>query len=184
MELLHLGTQRLETERLILRRFTVDDAQAMFRNWASDDAVTEYLAWPTHRDEGVSRGVLSDWVESYERDSYYTWAIELVGLDEPIGSIGAVRTDDDLRLVEIGYCIGKPWWNQGIVTEALQALTAFFIERVGINRIEATHVPQNPGSGRVMIKSGFRYEGTLRQRTLTHKGVFDAEMYALLAEDR
>ena len=53
----HLGTIRLETERLILRRFTVEDAQAMFRNWASDEEVTKFLTWPAHRSAEVSRRV-------------------------------------------------------------------------------------------------------------------------------
>ena len=57
----HLGTQRLETERLVLRRFTMEDAQAMFENWASDPEVTKFLSWPTHQTIADSRSVLSEW---------------------------------------------------------------------------------------------------------------------------
>ena len=55
----HKGTVALETERLILRRFTIEDADAMFKNWASDAEVTKYLTWPTHTDVSVSQAVIS-----------------------------------------------------------------------------------------------------------------------------
>ena len=71
----HCGTQRIETERLILRQFSEDDADAMYRNWASDSEVVKYLTWPAHADVDVSREVLKDWVSSYIQKDYYQWAI-------------------------------------------------------------------------------------------------------------
>ena len=67
----HKGTIQIETERLILRRFTIDDAPAMFKNWASDPEVTKFMTWPTHKDVGVSRWVLDSWLPSYEKNDYY-----------------------------------------------------------------------------------------------------------------
>ena len=67
----HKGTIQLETERLILRRFTIDDAPAMFKNWASDPEVTKFMTWPTHKDVGVSRWDLDSWLPSYEKNDYY-----------------------------------------------------------------------------------------------------------------
>ena len=61
--LTHKGTQRIETARLILRPFTTDDAQAMFRNWASDAEVTKFMTWPAHESVEISRLVLEDWVK-------------------------------------------------------------------------------------------------------------------------
>ena len=58
----HIGTKNIETERLILRRFTLDDADAMYRNWASDDEVTKYLTWPAHSSVDITKMVLADWV--------------------------------------------------------------------------------------------------------------------------
>ena len=71
----HLGTKRVETERLILRRFTMDDADAMFRNWANDPEVTKYLTWPAHPSVEVSRMVLESWVSQYDDNAVYQWAI-------------------------------------------------------------------------------------------------------------
>ena len=154
----HLGTKELETKRLVLRRFSIDDAESMFKNWANDDEVTKYLVWPSHKDINVSRNVLEQWVQNYEKNDFYQWAIVLNEINEPIGSISVVNQSDDINMVHIGYCIGKNWWNKGIVSEALNILINFFFEEVGINRIESRHDPNNPNSGKVMAKFGMKYE--------------------------
>lgn len=180
----HLGTKTLETERLVLRRFRVEDAQAMFDNWAGDPQVTTYLSWPTHLSPDDSAAILSDWVEAYERDSQYLWAITLRSLgDVPIGSISAVRLDERTETAEIGYCIGRRWWRQGITSEALAALISFFFDEVGLNRVEARHDPRNENSGRVMMKCGMRYEGLKREADRHNKGIADAALYAILKRD-
>lgn len=180
----HKGTKRLETERLLLRAFVVEDAEAMYDNWANDPEVTKYLTWSTHECEQVSRRTLEDWTSQYPKLDYYHWAIVLKEENEPIGSIiGVVRGDDKLELVHIGYCIGKKWWKQGIVSEALAALIKFFFEEVKVNRIEAQFDPNNIGSGKVMKKCGMEYEGTLREADWNNQGRCDASMYAILAKD-
>ena len=67
----HLGTKILKTERLILRPFQLADAEAMFRNWASDPDVTRFLTWPAHASPEVSAKVLADWVGQYVKPEYY-----------------------------------------------------------------------------------------------------------------
>ena len=87
----HCGTQRLETGRLILRRYVNADAAAMYKNWASDQEVTRFLTWPTHPNQEVSGRVIEDWVNQYSDDSYYHWAIILKDNgEEPIGDIAVV----------------------------------------------------------------------------------------------
>ena len=181
----HCGTWRIETERLLLRRFTTDDADAMFRNWASDPEVTKFLTWPAHTSADVSKAVLKDWIPSYSKDDYYQWAIVLKehGSDL-IGSIAAVQMNDDIDMVHIGYCLGKNWWHQGIMSEALQAVMDFFFDQVGANRIESRHDPENPHSGMVMKKCGMKYEGTMRSADRNNQGICDACMYALLRSER
>ena len=179
----HLGTKKLETERLILRPFIPEDAPAMYHNWASDPEVTKYLTWPTHSSLDVSRWVVNDWVSHYGENAYYQWAIVPTDLGEPIGSIAAVQVNDDAQWVEIGYCIGKSWWHRGIVTEALGAVIAFFFDEVGMGRIQARHDPRNPNSGAVMIKCGMTYEGTLRRADRNNQGICDAAIYGILREE-
>ena len=181
----HCGTQRMETKRLLLRRFSIDDADAMFRNWASDPEVTRFLTWPAHSSADVSRAVLEGWVSAYEQKNYYQWAIVLKAHgDDPIGSISAVGMNDDVEMIHIGYCLGRDWWRQGIMSEALRAVMDFFFDEVGANRIESRHDPRNPHSGMVMKKCGMQYEGTMRQSDRNNQGVCDASWYALLKSER
>uniref|UniRef100_UPI0040576BE5 GNAT family N-acetyltransferase n=1 Tax=Agathobacter sp. TaxID=2021311 RepID=UPI0040576BE5 len=180
----HKGTVRLETERLVLRQFQADDAKVAFRNWMSDDKVTEFLRWPTHKDVEVSKSVMADWMEEYEKDkAFYQWAIVPKDLNEPIGTISVVDKNEKTDTVHIGYCIGSKWWKNGYVSEAFAGIIPFFFEEVKAKRIEAQHDPNNPNSGKVMQKCGLVYEGTLRKADWSNKGIVDAAMYALLAED-
>ena len=179
----HCGTQRLETDRLLLRRFVMDDAEAMFSNWASDPEVTQYLTWPAHASVNVSKSVLEGWVSAYARADCYQWAIVLKPLGEPIGSIAVVSLNDDLDIAHVGYCMGRRWWHQGIRSEAFGAVIAFLFEQVGANRIEARHDPDNPDSGGVMRKCGLIYEGRLRQADRNNRGIVDVCMYSLLRSE-
>ena len=180
----HCGTQRLETERLILRRFVIEDSAAMYKNWASDEDVTRYLTWPAHSSEEISKSVIEDWVNSYSNEKYYQWAVVLKDKGEPIGSITVVGMKEAVSMVHIGYCIGKAWWHSGITSEALSAVMDFLFEVVGVNRIEARHDPRNPNSGKVMKKCGMKYEGTLRSFDRNNQGICDACYYALLKSER
>ena len=127
--------------------------------------------------------VLQDWTGSYGQENYYQWAIVPKELGQPIGSIAAVKVDDQAQGVEVGYCIGKNWWHKGIMTEALTAVMAFFFEDVGANRISAVHDPNNPHSGGVMRKCGMTYEGTTRQSGRNNQGICDESYYAILKKD-
>ncbi|MGN1029213.1 MAG: GNAT family N-acetyltransferase, partial [Bacilli bacterium] len=150
-----LGTKTIETERLILRRFKMEDAEAMYKNWASDAEVTKFLTWPLHSSNEVTKKVLQDWINNYEKDDFYQWAIILKeNGEEPIGTISVVDKDEEVNMVHIGYCIGTKWWNRGVTSEALMAIIKFFIKEVGVNRVESRHDPNNPNSGKVMMKCG------------------------------
>lgn len=179
----HKGTVTLETERLILRRFTTDDAEAVFRNWANDPEVTYFLRWPAHAEISTTQGFVTHEIERCNNDNCYSWGIELKSDKTLIGTIGVVGLREDLRLVQIGYCIGKAWWRRGYASEALKRLIPFFFEEVGANRIESNHDPRNPNSGKVMLKAGLKYEGTLRGADYNNQGICDAAYYAILAED-
>lgn len=180
----HLGTKTIDTQRLCLRRFEIADAQAMYQNWASDPEVTRYMTWPTHERVEISSMILTDWTSHYAQENYYQWAIVPKAFGQPIGSIAAVHINDRVGKLEIGYCIGRSWWHQGIMTEALNAVIDFFFEEVGVNRVEACHDPNNPNSGAVMKKCGMTYEGTHRQAGRNQQGICDLSWYAILSGDR
>lgn len=179
----HKGTVRLETSRLILRRARMEDAEPMFHNWANDKEVTKYLTWPPHSNIEVTQKVLESWVESYEKEDYYQWMIVLKEIHEPIGSI-MVSTVGRAQSAHVGYCIGKKWWHQGIMSETLKRVMDFLFDEVGYHRVEAMHDSNNPNSGKVMAKCGMKYEGTLRMADRNNQGICDACYYGLLAEER
>lgn len=180
----HQGTKMLVSDRLILRRFVMDDAQAMYENWASDCEVTRFLMWPTHENVEDSRRILSDWTSQYEKDDFYIWAITIKenGKD-PIGSISVVDKNDRIKMARIGYCIGRQWWNQGITSEAFKLIISYLFNEVQVNRIEAGHDPRNPVSGKVMRKCGLQYEGTQREAAWNNQGICDSSIYAILAKE-
>lgn len=179
------GTQRIETDRLILRRYVIEDADAMYKNWASDSEVTKFLTWQPHSSVEVSRGIIENWLKEYSDDKYYQWAIVLKDNgNEPIGDISVVHMKEDISMVHIGYCLGRAWWRRGIMSEALKAVTDFMFDTVEVNRVESRHDPMNPNSGKVMQKCGMKYEGTLRSADRNNQGICDACYYALLRSER
>ena len=179
------GTQRIETDRLILRRYTLEDADAMYKNWASDSEVTKFLTWQPHSSVDVSRSIIEDWLKKYSDEKYYQWAIVLKDNgNEPIGDISVVHMNEDISMVHIGYCLGRAWWRRGIMSEALKAVMDFMFDTVEVNRVESRHDPRNPNSGKVMQKCGMKYEGTLRSADRNNQGICDACYYALLRSER
>jgi ribosomal-protein-alanine N-acetyltransferase len=180
----HLGTIKLETERLILRRFEKEDYKEMFENWASDPEVTKYMTWPTHKNHYVTQDVLKTWTESYFHNDYYQWAIYIKEDDAVIGSISIMNIDEINLNCEIGYCIGRKYWNRGITTEAFNALIKLGFEKIGFERITARHDVDNIASGKVMEKCGLKYEGTLRKILKNNKGkLVDCKYYSILKEE-
>lgn len=180
----HCGTQTLESERLILRRYQSEDYKAMYKNWASDPEVTQYLMWPTHPNEEVSKSVTEEWLANYSNEKYYNWAIVLKEFgDEPIGNIAVVDTNELAQSVHIGYCLGRRFWHKGIMSEALQTVIDFMFNVVEANRIESRHDPRNPHSGGVMVKCGMKYEGMLRSADWNNQGICDACYYSILRSE-
>ena len=178
------GTQRIETHRLILRPFRIEDAADMFNNWASDPEVTRFLTWPTHTDAGVSRAVLESWIARYPDGGFFNWAIEWRETGAVIGNIAVVKLNEATEAADIGYCLSRAFWGRGIMPEALRAVMNHLFDAVGLNRVAACHDVRNPKSGRVMEKAGMKREGVFRQAGKNNLGVCDEVWYSLTAADR
>lgn len=178
-----VGTKPILTERLMLRPLTMNDAEAMFKNWASDPKVTTFLTWPTHTTVEDSKKVIAMWLEAYETGAHYNWGIELKSLGEVIGNISIVKLIQEANACEIGYCIGSAFWNKGIVTEAFHAVIDYLFKEVELNRIAAHHDIKNPASGEVMKKAGLSYEGTLREISMKNDAYVSLAVYAILRKD-
>ncbi len=177
------GTQRIETDRLVLRRFTLDDAEAMYRNWASDSEVTHFLSWPPHSDVEVSKRIISNWIEEYDNPFCFNWAIELKEIGEVIGSISSVSHNEKLGLVHVGYCLSRNYRRKGIMSEALRGVIDFLFSQADANKVESSHNLKNPNSGRVMASAGMSLEGESRQALIDNTGIVDIRLYSILRSE-
>ncbi|MBK1813359.1 GNAT family N-acetyltransferase [Clostridium sp. YIM B02505] len=179
----HKGTQTLETERLLLHKFKLSDAECMFKNWATDSEVCKFLSWKPQKDLIETKQIVESWVNAYSFD-YYNWAIELKSTSEIIGQISLMSLDEKNLSCTTGYNLGRLFWGKGYMMEALNIVIDYLFKEVGINRIEARHNTLNIASGRVMQKSGMRFEGILRQAKINKYGEFyDLAVYSILRSD-
>lgn len=179
----HIGTQSYETARLILRPFKESDGEAVYRNWASDAAVTKHLTWKPHASVAVSTQFVKDCIDQYTSPCYYQWAIELKSIHEVIGSITVVHCDEALSSMELGWALGSAYWGNGYMPEAAEKVVSVLLGEVGVNCVYGLHDVNNPTSGRVMQKIGMKFEGILRQSGKTNQGIVDNARYSILKDE-
>lgn len=182
--MLKLGTKELETERLILRRLTVKDAEIAFKNWCNSDIVDKYVLWKKHEDIGVTRKQYQKWEEEYEDLNTYRWIVELKSNHDLIGTIDVATKFLRFGACEIGYCYGDKFWNKGYATESIKAVIKYLFEECGADTIFAEHMINNPASGKVMEKAGMKFEGVLKSRVIDKENKRnDLVSYAITRED-
>lgn len=178
----HKGTQEIVTERLLLRKYKMSDAENMFKNYANDERVTRFLTWKPYACSEDVKSFLKSVIESYDEPSAYNWAIEYEG--EIIGGISAMFVDDMRRNCEAGYCIGYDFWNKGITSEALSAIINYLFNEVGMHRIMAKHDVENPASGEVMKKCGMTFEGRMKEYYRRYDGTYsDSLIYGIINDN-
>ncbi|MBQ3482481.1 MAG: GNAT family N-acetyltransferase [Oscillospiraceae bacterium] len=160
----------LETERLILRPFRVEDAEAMFTGWASDGEVTKYLTWCPHKSVEDTKALLARWVAEYEKPERLNLAIVLKEENRLIGGIDVVGYDGGRPV--IGYNLARAYWNRGYMTEACGRLLAYLFSQ-GFEEVLISAMIENIGSQRVIEKCGGELVGTkedylpLKDKTVT-----------------
>ena len=180
--LTHKGTQDIRTERLLLRRFKLTDAEEMYANWESDVEVTRFLSWSAHESVDETREILEKWIAECEREDTYHWAIERDG--EVIGDLNVFNMSDKHSSCELGYVMSRANWGNGYMTEAVRGAIDFLFGEVNMHRIAARHATENAASGSVMQKAGMLHEGTFRKVRLNRQGeYYDLENYAILREE-
>lgn len=169
----------LETERLTLRPFRVDDAEAMFRCWANDPEVTKYLTWIPHENAEKTRALLENWTEQYADPERLNFAIELKPAGELIGGIDVVGyTSAPDRRPVIGYVLGRKHWGRGYMTEALRRLLDYLFS-LGFTVVDIEAMPENIGSNRVIQKCGGVFVGTGELRRLAKNDVVTVNRYEI-----
>ncbi len=172
----------LTTERLQLRPFTLNDAPAVQRLAGDRDIASTTLQIPHPYEDGMAEQWIATHQESYEKGESVLFAIVARPDDTLIGAMG-LRIHPQHANAELGYWIGKSYWNRGYATEAAHAVVAHGFKVLGLHRIYAHCFSRNPSSARILQKLGMRYEGCLRQHIAKWGEFEDMEIYGLLAEE-
>lgn len=160
----HVGTQTIETERLILRKYEMTDAEDMFRNWVTDPEVSRFWGWKPHKDIRETKSLLSGWINEYSSLNTYHWVIVLKNIVQAVGYIYLNEIDEADQSVSIHYLLSRALWNQGIVTEACKSILEFAFKMIGVEKIHSRHHVDNPASGKVLQKCGMQYVQTAYKR--------------------
>lgn len=164
----------IETERLILRPLTLDDAQAVFE-WAGDERVAKYMIYPCHQDIDVTKA----WLESVqELENEYSWGFELKENHRLIGS-GSIRFLPEEDCWSFGYNIRYDCWNNGYTTEACKKMIEFARVNHGAKSFCSEHAVENPASGRVMEKCGLVFERYAEYTKLDGSRTFKCKVYRM-----
>lgn len=159
----------LQTRRLVIREWTQDDAEALFK-YASDPDVGPRAGWPPHKSLEESRQIIRDVFSNG-----YTWAMELKETGEAVGCIGFYPCGlSNIEIgendCEIGYWVAKPYWSQGLCTEALRAIVDYCFNVMGYETLWSDFFVDNPASGHVMEKCGFTDSGRINWCSHLYKG--------------
>ena len=155
----------IATERLRLRPFVEADVEDVWPI-VSDPTFPVHMSWSAHADRSETRAFIQAQTDAIASDTGVTWA--LVHDGRAVGAIGlagirwqlnALRVDH----AELGYWLARPLWGQGLMTEAARAVVQFGFDDLGLHKITVGCLPENPGSQRVIEKTGFRHVGRRRE---------------------
>ncbi len=177
-----VGMPTLETERLVIRRMGMRDAEDLYE-YGKDPEVARHVLWDAYRNVSEARGYVRYVLRKYRAGEPASWCIELKSEQKVIGTIGFMWYQRDNNAAEVGYSLSRAYWNKGIMTEALAEIIRYGFCEARLHRIEAQHEVSNPASGAVMRKCGMRMEGTLRGRLYNKGRYVDVNLYSILREE-
>ena len=157
----------IDTPRLRLRKPLIEDAHEIFQNYSADPDVTRFLTWRPHYSLQESFDVMLSRLAHWEQGTEFTWSINPRGGSGTV--MGMVSATPDPRAAwrwSLGYVLGKPWWNQGFMSEAIGAVISTLFDQPGVIRVWAYVDEDNYASARVLEKAGMQREGILRRWSL------------------
>ncbi|HYW13186.1 MAG TPA: GNAT family N-acetyltransferase [Longimicrobium sp.] len=171
----------LQTERLLLRGFTLADAPRVQALAGAREVAATTLTVPHPYEDGVAEA----WIQGHAAGWQAGKRLSLAITTAADGLVGCVSLSvvPQHRHGEIGYWIGVPFWNRGFATESAAAVLAYGFGGLGLHRIVGRYLPRNPGSGQVLRKLGMRHEGTLREHVWKACRFEDLECCAILEDE-
>lgn len=173
---------QLNTNRLILRKIKLSDAPALIK-YAGNKKISDQILnipYPYSEEDAVYR--MNFVYQGFKNKERFVFAITLNGSDELIGEIG-LHLDKSNNCAQFGYWIAEPFWGKGIASEALAAILEFGFKTLNLNKITATHYPNNPASGKVMVNNKMIKEAELKAHYKVNDEYRDVVQYRLTKEE-
>jgi ribosomal-protein-alanine N-acetyltransferase len=172
----------LETERLKLRKITLDDVEDMY-SYCSNEEVPKYTSWNAHNSLEETKETIERVINQWENKKLVHWGIEYKENRKLIGTIEFVTWDTQHKVAEIGYCLSQDYWGKGIGTEAACEVIKFGFSNMNLVRIQARCYLENIGSARVMEKAKMSFEGVIRKGLFVKGKHQDLKMYSIISEE-
>ena len=165
----HCGTVPLETERLILRPLTLDDCEAIHRNWGADTTVYEYMTTPVMPQPEDVELFLRRKLQAYKSELTYYWGIFPKDVGECVGMVTVTEVGKYSLTGNLAYALGQPWWGKGYAKEASEAVLRLMFDTVGLRLMYGCHFVGNDRSGATLRSLGMRFTGR-SQTPISHHG--------------
>lgn len=153
-----MTTPILESERLILRPLSINDAEHIYQSWTSDPEVAWFMVYDVHKSVNDTAEWLKFEEQNIDNEKHYTWGFVLKETGELFGS-GGIDYKTEFGCYELGYNIMKKYWGQGLTTEAGKVILDFAVNTLSEKKFLCRHAVDNIGSQKVMQKLGFVYSG-------------------------
>lgn len=169
------GTREIQTDRLLMRKYDMEDSRILYEKFGSDPQMYEYSGWNPYASYDMAKETVQRFIESYDHPDFYGWAIETEG--HLIGTIGAYDYDPNTDRIEIGMSIERSSWGNGYATEALTGVIRYLTRDEGIGVITAWCASDNIGSMKAMEKAGMRHTSTEKNALEVNGITYDKLIY-------
>ena len=172
----------LETERMILRQYMDNDAEALF-SFRSNPQAMHFVPRPLHQSTEDALKMIAQITDNIVANTAIGWAVELKESGKVIGSVSFHRIEKEHHRGEIGYMIHPDYWGKGLVTEAAAAAVHYGFTGLRFHSIEAIIDPDNVASARVLEKLNFVKEAHFKENFVQNGRFTDTAIYSLLRAD-
>lgn len=173
---------KLESDRLLLRTFELKDSEAVAFLCNNIEIHNNTLTIPYPYSIQDAIDFISYQIDNFDPDRELNLTIIDKTTEELVGCVGIICSQIHKRC-EIGYWIGKPYWNKNYATEAVKCFISYLFDVKDYNKVFSRHFDSNPASGKVMKKVGMKYEGTHREHYLKRGEFMDVVNYSILKSE-
>ena len=166
---------KIETERLILRRYKETDIDAIY-DIITDKRLTQYIKYPDKTKEEELE-CIKKWISEADESKYERWVIELKSTGDVVGNIDINTIVKKHNYCNVGYSIRYDYWGNGYASEALKAVSDHLLKNSRYYLVECSCNELNKASSRVMEKAGFKKDGYIANRRLNDNGTYSGVVY-------